>query len=256
VNAPAAALAPVIVFTDLDDTLFQTVEKTRRWAGAAPLHPAAVDRAGKPLSFQAPAQQALLGLLRGATRIPVTGRNDEALARVTSPHFDSYLITGHGAMVRGPGGASLADWNVRVGPRAEAAAPVLARLAAELTRDLVRGARARIIEDGGLPAYVSVKAEQPFLLPADHKLRRLCNEHGAEGWALHRNGRNVALLPPYASKREAVAFVMAQLRAEAAPAAPLFLGLGDSRTDTAFLRLCDFAIVPKHAQLLEDAPWT
>lgn len=250
----ASDATPVIAFSDLDDTLFQTAEKTRRWCGESDPHPAALDRAGAPLSFHAPAQRALLSLLSGAILIPVTGRNDAALARVTSPRFASYTITGHGAMVRGPGNRSLADWEARIAPQAAHAAPVLAELADALAPHLCQGARARVIHDGGIPAYLSIKTEQPYLLPTDHELRRLCHGLGADTWALHRNGRNLALLPPYASKRDAVAFVMERLRTEAAPVEPLFLGLGDSHTDAPFLRLCDFAITPKHAQLLE-APW-
>lgn len=253
--APAGGGAPaVVVFTDLDDTLFQTEDKARRWAGREPLRCAATDRAGAPLSFHAPAQLAMLHLLRDATLIPVTGRNDVALARVTSPVFTSYTITGHGAVVRAPGRREIAAWMDAVRPRANAMQAPFADLEAHLLTAVEDGARVRVIRDAALPAYLSIKASHAGALPSDETLRQACAAAGVADWTLHRNGRNVALLPPYACKAKAVAFVMERIReAAAGESAPVFIGLGDSHTDGAFLRLCDFAITPRHCQLQEVA---
>lgn len=67
------------------------------------------------------------------------------------------------------------------------------------------------------------------------------------GWTDHRNGNNVALMPPYLGKRHAVAHILPGLR-NRFPDAPV-IGIGDSRTDAPFMGLCDFAMMPTRSQL-------
>jgi hypothetical protein len=67
------------------------------------------------------------------------------------------------------------------------------------------------------------------------------------GWTDHRNDNNIALLPPWLGKQNAVAHVLPRLRARF-PDARL-IGIGDSLTDAPFMRICDFAMLPTHSQL-------
>jgi hypothetical protein len=241
----------VAVFTDLDDTLFATTAKASARAAGRPLVPAAMDRAGTALSFHAPDQLTLLGLFDGCTLIPVTGRNRDALERVLSPRFDDYRIFSHGALIYTPEGEPLAPWHARIAAEAARWEQTLHTLAERLlTRfaPLAQGLRARVIEDAGLPVYVSVKTEHGAALPAAEALAEAAADLG-EGWRIHRNGRNAACLPPYACKARAVAHVMELKRREDPDA--MFLGLGDSLSDAAFLKLCDFAILPRDSQIQE-----
>lgn len=98
----------LVIFLDLDDTILQTAPKC---PPAEPVEPAAVDRAGRVLSFMTRAQQRLLAFwLERGTVIPVTGRTDEALARVTLK-FESWRITHHGAVIRQPDGRLPVWWH-------------------------------------------------------------------------------------------------------------------------------------------------
>lgn len=255
-------MSGMTVFTDLDDTLFQTEGKALERASAAPvagmpaLSPAAQGRDGAVLSYHAPDQLVLLQLLRDCTLIPVTGRNRGALDRVTSPMFRDYRITSHGAIIYGPDDRVLPDWQERV---CSAAARFGTELHAIADRIQTRvGAlelplRSRVIEDAGLPVYVSLKGEGLDHGLADRLLREAGGAASPEGpWTIHHNGHNAAFLPPYASKADAVAFVMGLKRVED-PAA-VFLGIGDSLSDIAFLKQCDFALVPRATQI-QEACW-
>jgi hydroxymethylpyrimidine pyrophosphatase-like HAD family hydrolase len=247
----------ITVFTDLDDTLFQTQTKAQALAGrtgdgAAVLTEAAYDRCGAPLSFHTPAQLALLDLLQGCEIIPVTGRNRIALDRVVSPVFHACRITSHGAVLYGPDGEVLPSWRDPLATGARAFGPAMQDLCAAVL-DLIErarlAARVRIIEDAGVPVYVSIKGEQPDLDQAEQLVR----EQGGERWRLHRNGRNLAALPPFADKRAAVAHLMAIKRAQ--DPTRTFLGLGDSVSDLGFMTLCDFALVPSGTQI-HQACWS
>ena len=110
----------IVIFLDLDDTILQTASKCP--PGEAVM-PAAVDRTGRALSFMTRAQQRLLTFwLEQGTVIPVTGRTDDALARVNIA-FASWRITHHGAVIRQPDGLLPAWWYTQVRPLLVAAQP-------------------------------------------------------------------------------------------------------------------------------------
>lgn len=244
-------MAGITVFTDLDDTLFQTEEKSRKRAGSAPIVAAAHDRHGDPLSYHAPDQLALLALLGPCTLVPVTGRNRDALDRVRTPRFDDHLITSHGAIIYAPGGAPLASWCARVEREARQLAQPL-RVLCDLLGARFAGpsTRVRVIEDAGLPVYLSMKGDAEASLPGVADIAALAAHQCPDiAWQVHHNGRNVAILPPYASKERAVAHVLESKRRS--DPQTVFVGLGDSLTDLPYLKLCDFALVPKHSQIQE-----
>lgn len=249
-------MMPIVVFSDLDDTLFQTAEKAAARAGDGPLTAAAHDRAGAPLSFHAPDQIALLALFEGAHLIPVTGRNGAALDRVVSPRFESFRITGHGAMIYGADGAPLASWHARVQAEAARLEPLFAALLQTLDAQFAPRAPAwrwRLIEDAAVPVYITVKAEGNVPLPEASTLQGVLDAQGLDDWRVHCNGRNAALLPPYACKAAAVRHLMELITAQEPQT--LFVGLGDSSSDTPYLKLCHFALTPRNSQIHEEL-WT
>lgn len=236
----------IFAFADCDDTLFQT---ERKCPPGAPLALAATDRDGRPLSFCTQEQQLLVAMLGHVTLIPVTGRSSPALARVVDPLFDSYRVVSHGALVLAADGRPDPQWLARHDGQWEAWGGRMAALCERVEAVIAAGSlpvRCRLIEDLGLPMYVSIKGEPTGLAAVLETIR--------EQWPqdrLHLNGNNLALLPPYASKAAAVAFLMTRLRV-ACPQPPLFIGLGDSTSDIPFLKLCHYAMVPGCSQIVED----
>ncbi len=109
--------------------------------------------------------------------------------------------------------------------------------------------RCRVIEDQGLPVYVSIKGDEDLLAQLETSVEEVWSSPPGQ---IHRNGHNMALLPPFANKERAVSYLMQHFRKT--HACPLFIGLGDSLSDLPFMRLCHFAITP-HASQIQEITW-
>ncbi len=233
----------IVIFLDLDDTILRTASKCQ--PGEAVM-PAAVDRTGRALSFMTRAQQRLLTFwLEQGTVIPVTGRTDDALARVNIA-FASWRITHHGAVIRQPNGLLPTWWYTQVRPLLAAAQPLLWSLAARLTTDAAAGGyRVSSHSVDEWLTYVSVKSNDEGV--ALVRVRAHLQKVGLPPeLALHCNGNNLAITVKGAQKQDAVRRVAAELEREG----PIVtIGAGDSLTDIPFLRTCDFALAPKDSQI-------
>jgi len=241
-----------IALCDLDDTLFFTGRKLDEALRAGT---ATLDRTGEPHSFHSRTQAHLLGtLLRGATLVPVTGRDREAFERVVMS-FESWAVLDHGATVLRPGGQPDRAWTLVMRETLEDQAEAL-RLAAQAAQhisDLMHlDCTVRLHEASGLPMMVVVK--HPYALQ---------NSLDAMGqqWALWRqeagidlryfaNGNNLTVIARGVSKEAAAAYVLEQLREEHDGEELVTLGLGDSLADVPFMNLCDFALTPGNSQLM------
>ncbi len=233
----------IVIFLDLDDTILQTAPKCPPGAIVTPV---AVDRAGRALSFMTPTQQRLLQLwLEQGTVIPVTGRTDDALARVNIA-FTSWHITHHGAVIRQPDGLLPSWWYTQVRPLLVAAQPLLWSLAARLNNDAVaNGYRVSSHSVDEWLTYVSIKSnDEGVALP---RVRTHLQKIGLPPeLVLHYNGNNLAIMVRGAQKQDAVRRVVTELERDG----PMVtIGAGDSLTDISFLRACDFALVPKNSQI-------
>ena len=241
---------PKFLFADLDDTLFQSLEKCPSRDGLAP---AAFLKDGAPVSYTTPAQRAFYAFAQdGMTVIPATARNRDAFSRVALP-FASYAVLNYGGMVLGPDGAVDTGWRARMHDAMHAALPGLQELSALLDDYAVRtgfGWRTRLIEDDGTPFYLVLKdplKRADTLAPFEADVARAWLRDGDKPYYLHRNGNNFAVLPNALNKAHAVHYVTALLRQ--AHGDILTFGMGDSRADAAFMSACDYAIVPRHTQL-------
>lgn len=250
----------VVIFTDLDDSLFQS----RRKCTGDHLSVAAYDRQGAARSFHTPQQRALLNFWSDATLIPVTGRSSDALERVTSLTWSSYRIVSHGAEILSPSGASLSSWRDHVKEEVEqwrsrlleahsVALEFLAELREALSQEplcseeLAKAVpRARLISEGDLLVYLSIKGPAEQLNALSKLLTPLWL-----GGVIHHNDRDMALLPSYANKARAVSHLLDILRSDLTNT-PLVIGLGDSISDLSFLKLCDFALTPQHSQIQQE----
>lgn len=238
------------LFADLDDTLFQTLEKC---GAREALEPAAYLKDGVACSFTTPAQRALLDFLRqGMTIIPSTARNIDAFRRVKL-EFSSYAVLDYGGVVLLPDGTLDRPWLERMRTAMHGALAGLQEVAG-LIDDYARrtgfDGRARLVEDCATPFYLVLKdpgKDAARLLPFEREVVAPWLAARADDYYLHRNGNNLALLPRALNKAHAVAHVAAALRQQYGSI--LTFGMGDSRVDARFMAACDYAIVPAGTQL-------
>jgi len=239
-----------ILFADLDDTLFQSLEKCRTSEG---LEPAAFLKDGLPISYTTALQRAFFSFAQdGMTVIPTTARNRDAFSRVALP-FTSYAVLNYGGMVLTPDGGVDTAWQAHMQDAMHAALPGMQELARLLDAYAVQtgfGGRTRLIEDSGTPFYLVLKDPQKgadTLAPFELDVARAWLADGDKPYYLHRNGNNFAVLPNALNKGHAVRYVIEQLRKEHGDI--MTFGMGDSRADAHFMSACDYAIVPSHTQL-------
>ncbi|WP_407568661.1 hypothetical protein [Deinococcus altitudinis] len=247
-----------IALCDLDDTLFFT---GRKLGEALRSSTATLDRLGEPHSFVSRHQAHLLGtLLRGATLIPVTGRDPEAFSRVQMS-FDSWAILDHGATVLRPpslpgqSGQSDRVWQLvmqEVLEDQEQALRLAAQAATHISDLTHLDCTVRLHESGGLPMMVVVK--HPYALQnsldAMNAQWALWRQEAGVDLRFFANGNNLTLIARGVSKEAAVEYVLGQLRDELEGQELLTLGLGDSLADAPFMNLCDFALTPGDSQLM------
>jgi hydroxymethylpyrimidine pyrophosphatase-like HAD family hydrolase len=238
------------LFADLDDTLFQSLEKC---GDCDAIEPAAFLKDGSPISYTTAAQRAFIAFAQdGMTMIPATARNLNAFQRVKLP-FDSYAVIDYGGIVLNPGGSVDQPWLARMQQAMHAALPGLQELAALIDAWAARtgfGGRARLIDDFATPFYLVVKDPDKVasrLEPIEREVVQPWLDAGGRDYFIHRNGNNLAILPNALNKSHAVAYVTERLRAEHGEI--ITFGMGDSRSDARFMAACDYAIVPGRSQL-------
>lgn len=249
-------MSRVIALVDLDDTLFQTPRKCPPDVATGHLTPLGFARDGAPLSYATPRQLSFLHWLSETTRlIPVTARSLDALRRVRLSY--TAAICAHGGVMLDARGRIDSAWATRMriaSTRHGATLSALANAIGGAARDMGEPMSVRILEEDGVPLYVLAKHPE-----ADEAALMAVIEAAVPspptGWTVHRNGNNVALLPPHLGKEKALAALLPALRAEHPDAA--VIGIGDSFTDAPFMALGDFAMLPTGSQLgsrLFDAP--
>lgn len=230
----------ILLFTDLDDTLFTSARKAPPQAG---YQSAALLKDGRTVSYASPVQQRWFAhWQRHATIIPVTARNLDAYRRVQLP-FCAHAVLDYGGIILNPDGQPDPDWRERSAACARESRPALQHYAQSLA-GLRPDLNIRIIEDFDIPFYLLVKstADIPLDDIAAH-LAALREQHET----LHHNGNNLALLPTWLDKAHAVAHLREHYRRHHGE--HLALGMGDSHIDTAFMRQCDYLITPNDSQI-------
>jgi hypothetical protein len=237
-----------IAFVDLDDTLFQTIRKCPADVPAYALTPLGFAKDGSALSYATPRQMAFIAWLTETTVfVPVTARGLDALRRVRIPFTTA--VCAHGGVVLGDDGEPDGRWAAHVAAQAEAHAPMLAALAEAVNSSaaaLGTPLAVRVLCEGPIGLYVLVKHPDAIEAELNAAVDAMLGAVPA-GWTVHRNGNNVAIIPPYLGKAHAVAHILPGLRARY-PDAPT-LGIGDSLTDAPYMGLCDFAMTPTGSQL-------
>ena len=233
----------VVTFSDLDDTLFQSPRRCQEISG----HKVAVELPGGAVgAYSTPQQQALISLLKNSCLIPVTGRRTESLSRIRVS-FNGYKITSHGAIILNAENVLHPTWRIVLDEEEPKWCDRMSQLKSELEEYVERCGvelRVRVVNDQGYACYVCVKGDASHL----KRLKIGDGKINSEGFMVHLNDRNLAYMPPYTSKRRSVTFLKQILKTETEEHIT-FIGLGDSLSDSGFLSVCDFQVIPSNSQI-------
>ena len=231
-----------VIFTDLDDTLFQTSRKLPGASGETKVMSYTKDNG--PSGYATERQSRILNWLDAKRVIPVTARSRDVLARVNISQAPA--ICSNGGCIINQSGEVDAEWHSYMAlleTRHERIADVYPELTGKIDE---RDFRHWIVYEEELPLYVVIKtnlSEDHHLDPLEEQIRSA----KPYGWRVHRNGNNLAVIPPWLNKRSAVAHMLAKFR-ELDPHIPS-IGIGDSHSDCGFMDLCDLAATPTSSQV-------
>jgi hypothetical protein len=239
---------PIVVFMDLDDTLFQTATKA---PDGSSLDIAAVDREGKPISFITSRQKQFFHWLdTHAIVIPTTARNTDAYRRVQL-RFRHGAIVSFGAVILDENGVPNSKWMSIVRPQIEMVQNELNGLEEDALESCVAdpSVRVRLVREGGLAVYLVAKStdgDASKLQHLDSSWRQLARKGS---FFVHFNGNNLSLVPDCLGKEKAVRFVCEELFQGSEL---VTIGIGDSLTDASFMSSCHFVMMPRHSQIFES----
>lgn len=237
----------IVVFSDIDDTLIQT---KRKCPEGAELEVGGLDKFDQPLSYITRQQRKLITQFSTHKFIPVTGRNKDALDRVTID-FSSFKVIDHGAIVLDANDEIMTDWLVFIRDISEVWQPILEQYDQAVNayiKEHELSLRCRVISDFGFPCYISIKGEPEDLRLLEQFSKDFCAL--GDNARTHVNGHNMALLPPYACKKKAVEFLQSHYVAQDADT--LFISAGDSTSDLPYMQGCHFSMIPNTSQISRD----
>lgn len=242
-----------LLFTDLDDTLFQS---HRKRVPHETCRPCAFLSDGEAISYASIKEQGVLNwFLRDSVVIPVTARNMNAFSRVAI-NFQAEAVINYGGIILDAQRKPDAVWLENSANHAAMSAANLKRWSDVLRLECARRSvdvSVRIIEDFGINFYVVVKSRTNDLgviaSLASYCRRLLITQatNELEEVHIHHNGNNLALLPMWLDKKQAVAHLQEKYR-KANPLLVTF-GAGDSLVDISFMQSCDYLITPSGSQI-------
>ncbi|MBC7544823.1 MAG: trehalose phosphatase [Candidatus Sericytochromatia bacterium] len=235
-----------LALVDLDDTLFQT----GRHMADGPRHVATLDIHGAPMSYMTPVQKTFVDwLLTSTDVVPVTARSVEAYQRVQVP-FAGPAVTTHGGVILDAHGMPDPAWQAHMAralagyqDRLLSFVAILLRAAEPLGLSL----RTWAVVENDLAMYVVAKQNGGDEARLTDFAATLPQFLSLDGFYLHLNNNNLAILPTPLTKRRAVDEILRRDR-ERWGERPV-IGLGDSLSDLGFLDTCHWWGTPRTGQV-------
>lgn len=232
-----------IFFTDCDDTLFRTARKIDEVA-IEECEVASTLKDGRPSGYRTPRLGFLRDLMNSQFVIPVTARSVEVLSRCDVPQKPS--VCSNGGVIIGEDGLPDTNWQRHI-RECIGDGKKIREVYQKLVSKTDDGFRHWIVEEYGDPMYICFKhnEHEKHLDPLVVFIEE--NSILPEGWKIHKNSNNLAILPSWISKRKAVRYLIDKNRQENPHR--LMIGVGDSLSDLGFMEECDFSMFPNSSQI-------
>lgn len=233
-----------LFLTDCDDTLFMTARKITD-VGLDECQVASTLVDGSASGYRTPRLLDLRSLMETGDVVPVTARSRDVLARCAVPQAPA--ICSNGGVIVGDDGLVDAEWHA--GIVAQVGDGVAIREIHDRAAQMAGpGFRHWTVDEDSVPLYIVLKSNDSN----EHAVSSLAthiDDDGLlpEGWRIHVNGNNLALMPPWISKRAAARHLLKRVRAQTPQR--LVIGVGDSVSDLGFMEECDFAMHPTQSQI-------
>lgn len=245
------------LFTDLDDTLFQS---RRKCSPNEPLSVGAVNKEGIPSSFLLPYQEAFLALAKENMRVvPVTGRNLESFQRVKL-NFKYGAILNYGGTILTPAGEIDKDWDKKSKNDLEKYQEPLKetrKFILEIVRQNVLTSVVRAIEDpeNKLTFYILVKNldqhKEHLEIIYKNLKENFASSLPCPPWRIHYNDNNLAFIPNCLNKAGGLKYYLDNyIKEKDKPF--VSIGTGDSLEDLSFINLCQYALIPSDSQISQN----
>ncbi|WP_086487430.1 HAD hydrolase family protein [Thioflexithrix psekupsensis] len=231
----------IVLFTDLDDTLFQL--QRHRSAG---IYPATHTPTQQHISYQTVSQQLLFELFyqqNHVTIIPVTARSLRQYHNTFLSHLPriNIAVLYFGGLIWEENQPN-PDWQHHVYHSFQQLSQSIQQLSSEIKQFLhVHQLKFTLNNTDGY--YLTVRADAKT--PASDQAALFQEMIGLSSgeYIHHYQRRNLVLLPKFIDKRYAVKFLLEKQGAN------LHLAMGDSLNDLSFMQLCDVRLIPKNTQI-------
>jgi HAD superfamily hydrolase (TIGR01484 family) len=237
-------LHSILIFLDLDDTIFQTKRKNSQGIIQAtnPENP-------ENISFMTEGQKLFTDIFLNRDNvkiIPVTARDMEQYKLTllsnnpnitTAVTYFSAVITDHGEIDQ--------EWQEHIKNSYSKLKFSVREIMEKITANAdLENFKIHSVEDFYIVIKNRSKDKNQYIIQNEelkNKLSAMINDE----YYIHYNSNNIAVLPKFLDKKNAVEYLIKKYR-------PLLtIGAGDSITDLNFMELCDFKIIPKNSQINE-----
>ena len=241
----------VVVLTDLDDSLFQTLRKIPK---DTDFKPVAFDKNKEPLSYMSHPQSLLWDMLLNYSSdiIPITGRNLDALNRVQLP-FGTYRSVSHGSIVLNKDNKLCEDyWFDYLNIDSDQLKQIcqknhkLNEYISFLIEKNKLNLRTKLITEYGFSQYVSIKGDKEDL---EFISKNICNTTLLKKFRFHLNDKNMAYIPSIFCKKKAAIYILNKLNVDSND---LVLTIGDSISDLNMMCTGFYAILPTKSQIFKE----
>ncbi len=228
----------ILLFIDLDDTLFQTKRKNPK--GVIP----ATHSAGKG-SYMTEAQGLFFELFYESEKvkiIPTTARDFQQYQNTLlsqSPRIETAILYFSGMIL--DKGAEEKNWQEQIHEAYQQLKLPISQLMTQFEALVDNHPQFTLYNVDEY--YITVKAESDCPKATRDGLFSQLKTLETSEYLIHQNDRAFSLLPNFLDKRYAVKYLIEQYQPD------LTLGMGDSLTDWPFMQQCDFRIIPKNAQI-------